>query len=60
MTESIFNNYDHTYMVGHDPGDEQPEGQPGEQEYMDEPIKLIVTNDGIFPPKNAEKKQAKC
>lgn len=56
MTESIFNGYDHDYMVGHDPGDEQPEGPAGEQDYRDEPIKLIVTNDGIFPPKNMEVK----
>lgn len=56
MTESIFTNYDHGYMTDHDPGDEQPEGQPGEQEYRDEPIKLIVTHDGIFPPKNTDVK----
>lgn len=56
MTESIFTGYDHDYMVGHDPGDEQPEGPAGEQEYRDEPITLIVTNDGIFQPKNIEVK----
>lgn len=48
--ESIFTNM--SYTTDNDPGDEQPEGQAGEQDYREEPVKLIVTTEGIFPPKN--------
>jgi hypothetical protein len=45
---SIFTNMDFT--TGSDPGDENPEGQPGEQDY-NEPVRLVLHEGMVFPLK---------
>jgi hypothetical protein len=47
--ESIFTNMDFT--TGSDPGDENPEGQPGEQDY-NEPVRLVLHEGMVFPLKS--------